>query len=70
MAVMIEITVNGEPRAMEPGATAADLLAALAVAERRIAVEVNEELLPRSQFDAYRLQAGDRVEIVHAIGGG
>jgi sulfur carrier protein len=70
MRAMIEITVNGERQTMAPGATAADLLAALSMTGRRIAVEVNEELLPRSRFEAYRLQPGDRIEIVHAIGGG
>ena len=61
MRAMIEITVNGERQTMAPGATAADLLDALSMTGRRIAVEVNEELLPRSRFEAYRRQPGDRI---------
>ena len=64
------ITLNGEPREVNEGITAAELVAELALTDRRIAMEVNEELLPRSQFEAYRFDHGDRVEIVHAIGGG
>jgi sulfur carrier protein len=66
----MQITLNGETREVTDGTTAAELVAELALTERRIAMEVNEELLPRSQFEAYRFSQGDRVEIVHAIGGG
>jgi sulfur carrier protein len=66
----MQIKVNGEPRALTEGVTVAALLAELALGERRVAVEVNEEVVPRSQHPARRLVDGDRVEIVHAIGGG
>lgn len=69
-AFMIEIIVNGEAHRVEPGQTAADLVARLALGNRRIAMEVNETLLPRSRYADYRLAQGDRIEIVHAIGGG
>lgn len=66
----MQITVNGETRDVNDGISAADLIAQLGLADRRIAMEVNEELLPRARFTSYRFQHGDRVEIVHAIGGG
>ena len=66
----MDIFLNGEPREIDDAATLFDLLAATGNAERRIAVEVNREIVPRSRHAAHRLQAGDRVEIVHAIGGG
>jgi len=50
--------------------TLQDLIERLQLAGKRIAVEVNLEIVPRSQHPDYQLQAGDRVEIVHAIGGG
>lgn len=66
----MKITVNGEARQLEPAITVADLVETLDLAGHRIAVEVNEELVPRSTFSDRRLNDGDRVEIVHAIGGG
>jgi sulfur carrier protein len=65
----MEIIVNGQPHRLA-GTTVADLLEQLDLAGRRIALEVNEAIVPRSQYSAHRLSAGDRVEIVHAIGGG
>jgi sulfur carrier protein len=66
----MEIILNGKPHQLALGATIADLLAQLDLAGRRIALELNETIVPRSQYEAHRLAAGDRVEIVHAIGGG
>lgn len=66
----MEIILNGKPHRLALGATIADLLAQLDLAGRRIALELNETIVPRSQYEAHRLAAGDRVEIVHAIGGG
>lgn len=67
---MIQVIVNGEAHEVESGHTAADLVEVLALGDRRIAMEVNETLLPRSRYHEYRLTPGDRIEIVHAIGGG
>lgn len=50
--------------------TLQDLVEQLQLTGKRIAVEVNLEIVPRSQHSGYQLQPGDRVEIVHAIGGG
>jgi len=66
----LPVTVNGEHQSITPGTTVAELLATLALGHQRIAVEINEELVPRSQFARHELAAGDRVEIVRAIGGG
>jgi thiamine biosynthesis protein ThiS len=66
----MEIMVNGESRQIADGSTAAVLVADMQLAGKRIAMEINREILPRSQYDSYVLQPGDRVEVVHAIGGG
>ncbi len=66
----MEIIVNGEPRQVATPYSVADLINDLALAGRRLAVEVNLDIVPRSRHGEHQLQAGDRVEIVHAIGGG
>ncbi len=66
----IELTLNGEPRAVADPTSLAALLAALALDARKIAVERNEEIVPRSQYDRTLLRQGDKLEIVHFIGGG
>lgn len=66
----MEIIVNGEPHTVSEGCTAQQLVEKLGLAGRRIAMEVNLEIIPGSQYPTYRLRQGDRVEIVHAIGGG
>ena len=66
----MDIQLNGEPRQTEADITIARLLADEGLAERRVAVEVNGEIVPRSRHGERLLQAGDRVEIVHALGGG
>ena len=63
-------TLNGEPRALTPGLTVASLLTELGLDTRNVAVECNEEIVPRSRYDATNLKAGDALEIVHFIGGG
>jgi sulfur carrier protein len=66
----IQICLNGEPHTLLTGLTAADLVEQLGLSGRRIAVEINEEIVPRSQHADTRLAEGDQVEVVHAIGGG
>ena len=66
----MEIIVNGEPREVAASYTVEQLVSDLGLAGRRLAVEVNLEIVPRSTHASHQLQAGDRVEIVHAIGGG
>ena len=66
----MNITLNGEPRALAAPTTVVDLLASEGLTERRVAVEVNGEIVPRSQHAGRALADGDKVEIVHALGGG
>ncbi len=66
----MEIILNGETHSVPEGTTAAELVKSLDLAGKRLAIEVNEDILPRSEYASYRLSPGDRVEIVHAIGGG
>ncbi len=66
----MEILVNGEPRQVAETYTVTDLIGDLELVGRRLAVEVNLDIVPRSRHGEHQLQAGDRVEIVHAIGGG
>jgi sulfur carrier protein len=64
------ITLNGETRPFAPGLTVATLLAELGLDTRKVAVECNEEIVPRSRYAATLLATGDALEIVHFIGGG
>lgn len=66
----MHVVLNGEQRELQAGTTLADLLQSLELGQRRCAVEINEELVPRSEHQDRVLQAGDRIEIVQAIGGG
>jgi thiamine biosynthesis protein ThiS len=66
----MQIFINGEKQQVGEKLNLSALISELDLADKRIAIEVNEELVPRSTFDAYLLQPGDRVEIVRAIGGG
>jgi sulfur carrier protein len=66
----MQIQLNGETREIADASTVADLVATLELAGRRIAVELNGEIAPRSRHATLTLRTGDRVEIVHAIGGG
>ena len=66
----MEIFVNGESRQLPEGMTVRLLLEEMALTDKRLAVEVNLEIVPSSRHVSHILRAGDRVEIVHAIGGG
>lgn len=66
----MDITLNGQTHTLNPPCTVADLLAQEHLAERRVAVEVNGEIVPRGLHGQRLLQSGDTVEIVHALGGG
>jgi thiamine biosynthesis protein ThiS len=66
----MELRVNGEARTAPPNCTVGELVASLGLREGRIAVAINRGVVPRSTFDSTRLSAGDRVEILEAVGGG
>ena len=67
---VVSISVNGVSRAFAPSQSVADLVRDLDLEGKRIAVEVNGEIVPRSRYAHTPLSAGDRVEIVGAVGGG
>ena len=66
----LALILNGEPRSLEAVGTVAELVAALGLESRKVAVERNLEIVPRSAYGETRLFDGDRIEIVHFIGGG
>ena len=65
----MKLTVNGDTLTLD-GTTIADLVTQLNLAGRRLAVEVNRDIVPKSRHADFVLKDGDVVEIVHAIGGG
>jgi thiamine biosynthesis protein ThiS len=67
---MMEIFLNGKAQSVENNLCIAPLIKKLNLENKRLAVEVNNDIVPRSQFENHVLSAGDKVEIVHAIGGG
>jgi len=67
---MMQVLVNDEPHCLPPGATVADLVASLGLGPRRIAVEVNREIVTRATYADVVLRDGDTVEIIHFVGGG
>ena len=66
----IKIVVNGAPRAVAHDDTVHDLVRQMGLEGKRVAVERNGEIVPRSRYAATVLASGDRVEIVGAVGGG
>jgi sulfur carrier protein len=66
----MKIALNGIDRDVDDATSVQALLVAQGYGERRVAVEVNREIVSRSQYATRMLLAGDRIEIVHAIGGG
>ena len=66
----VELTIGGEPRRFEAPLTVSALIDQLSLAGRRIAVELNGEIVPRSRFDTTLIASGDAMEIVTAVGGG
>ncbi len=67
---MITLSVNGQSRAIDPGASLAALLEDLSLSGKRVAVEKNGEIVPRSRYPDTPLAEGDQLEIVVAVGGG
>lgn len=65
-----ELTINGKPVTLDAGTTVSIFLATKGLQERLVVVELNESILPRDQYASTVLNSGDRVEIVHFVGGG
>jgi sulfur carrier protein len=66
----MKVVLNGEPREIAAGSSIRVLLDAADYGQRRVAVEVNRSIVPRSRHAEHVLQDGDRIEIVQAMGGG
>lgn len=66
----IQVVVNGQPRAVAAGATVKDLIAALGLAGKPVAVERNREVVPKAKHGETELAAGDQLEVVTFVGGG
>jgi len=67
---MIQIILNGKSHNIKEKTNITSLLETLFLSEKKVAVEINEEVVPRDNYDKKILSAKDRVEIVHFIGGG
>ena len=66
----MDILLNGESRTVIDPCRVSDLLQAEGLGDRRVAVEINGAIVPRSAHEHHLLHAGDQIEIVHALGGG
>lgn len=66
----MQIILNGENTEQEDGISVAGLLTRLNIGSERVAVEVNLDILPKADYEAKLLSNGDRIEIVHFVGGG
>jgi thiamine biosynthesis protein ThiS len=66
----LQIRLNGETKETEEGTTLPDLVESLSLAPERIAVEVNGEVVRRAEWPRVTLKEGDRIEVVHFVGGG
>lgn len=66
----MRLLVNGEERQVEPSTTVKQLLVVLGLGDTLVAVERNEEVVPRAQHESTELEEGDQVEVVHFVGGG
>ncbi len=66
----MHVILNGEAQTVAAGQTIADLIGQLGLSQRRIAVELNREIVAREQYGERPLREGDHIEIVHFVGGG
>lgn len=66
----MKIIINGEARELGAQTSLEQMIQLLDLQNKRLAVEVNQAIVPRSQFASFQLSENDQVEIVHAIGGG
>ena len=66
----MQVVINGEDRIFESPLTLAGLIQVLGMKTDRVAIELNRDIVPRDQWDQTQLADGDRLEIVHFVGGG
>jgi sulfur carrier protein len=69
-ADLLAISVNGEPATVEPGCSVRQLLGRLGLGDRRVAVALNRDVIPRSSYDRTAISEHDHIEILEAVGGG
>lgn len=67
---MIEVTVNGETKSIPPNLSLAELLKHLNMPDDRLAVELNEEVVRKINWETIKVNGDDKIEIVHFVGGG
>jgi sulfur carrier protein len=67
---MTEIILNGAPHQVAPGTTLADLIETLSLSDQAVALAINRNVVPRAQWRVRGMEPGDRLDIIHAIGGG
>ena len=67
---MITIILNGENTQIDSDINIEQLLDSMNLSEKRLAIEINQQIIPRSEFTSHCLSEQDKVEIVQAIGGG
>jgi thiamine biosynthesis protein ThiS len=70
MTEQIQIIINGEAKPVAVATTVTALVAQLELTAQRLAIELNRDILPRHQWDETSLSEGDKLEIVHFVGGG
>ena len=68
--IFVKIIVNGEEISILEDSNIQDLVAELGYKNKRIAIEVNEAIIPKSKHQSYLLESSDRVEVINAVGGG
>lgn len=66
----MQITINGEPQQIDGGMTVSHLVTTLGLDLRKVAIERNQAIVPRSRYDEESVEDGDAIEIVEFIGGG
>ena len=66
----MNIIINGSQHSCPPDANLSGLLQLLEMQDKKIALEINKEVIPRGEYDSYTLNEGDAIEIIQAIGGG
>lgn len=66
----MQIYINGDIRSVAENLSISKLIKSLGLENKRIAIELNQELIPRSRFSTQHLSNEDRIEIIHAVGGG
>ena len=70
LILLMNLIINGAPRTFDAVSNVAELIDKLAIKGDRVAVELNREIVPRAQWPSSALKDGDKLEIVHFVGGG